>query len=964
MSYFAENYASFRLPIMGAAAGFRPAQLAAMHAVAAHFFNSQQPAIVTMPTGSGKTAVLASLAFLLRAKRVLVLTPSRLVREQIAEKFESLSDLKTIEALDVLHAPPSVACIRERPKTVADWERLRTNDVVVATVSSISSIKDPIPDPPVDLFDVVFVDEGHHAPAATWARVLAKLQGSRQVLLTATPFRRDEKEIRGRMVFTYDVRRAYEDGVFGKLNFQAVQPNAGQSSDQAIAKATEAQFKADRKRGLNHLIMVRVDGVDRGRALKKVYEDNTGLKLDFITGASSLSTVQKTVERLRKLQIDGIICVNMFGEGFDLPNLKIAAVHSPHKSLAITLQFIGRFARTNRPDIGDATFLAEPGESSVELKGLYSSTEPWEQIVSNLSAARVFEEARIRQVLGAFTVEIAPELPDFSILALRPYFHVKILKADGVDLDRDFPLGRDETLVFRGENRDSNTALFIVQTAQKARWSNDDRIINVKYDLYVVHFDARSSLLFLCTSQRSEEIYRQLSQAFVDGSWKPLPAAFINRALNDLVGAEFFNVGMRKRHGLGRAESYRMIFGPNADRSIQDNDGRLYDRGHAFGKGVDNGTEVTIGISTASKVWSNRTDSVAYLLEWCDALAVKIDSGSTKKTGSGLDKLSTGVALTHLPAGIVAASWPSKIYMDPPIVLDPTLGLFGQMGSLTDFDISIVKSEENVTVFRMSNGPFSWDGKFSLDQDSLVTAFDPAATEPDVEKRTGRVPISVFLSEYPPRLFTETFDVIDGTSLFTRPDRDIELDLTEIEVVDWAKEGISITLEKPDGSSNKSIFEWIEARLVAEGQPFVFIDDGAGEVADYISLSFVSGTPKIQLYHCKASGQAKAGSRVTDMYDVCGQAIKCAAWVGSERLLTQLKSRMKNKFSRCVVGNIGELEKAFAPALRQKISLEVYIIQPGLSLSRKSTKIDELIAAMKSYTLDAGFSRAGLIISA
>lgn len=49
-----------------------------------------------MPTGSGKTAVLIISAFLLRAKRVLVVTPSRLVREQIATKFRNLTLLKNI----------------------------------------------------------------------------------------------------------------------------------------------------------------------------------------------------------------------------------------------------------------------------------------------------------------------------------------------------------------------------------------------------------------------------------------------------------------------------------------------------------------------------------------------------------------------------------------------------------------------------------------------------------------------------------------------------------------------------------------------------------------------------------------------------------------------------------------------------------------------------------------------------
>ena len=52
------------------------------------------------------------------------------------------------------------------------------------------------------------------------------------------------------------------------------------------------------------------------------------------------------VEAIKNGRHKVIVCVDMFGEGFDLPALKIAALHTVHKSLGVTLQFIGRFART------------------------------------------------------------------------------------------------------------------------------------------------------------------------------------------------------------------------------------------------------------------------------------------------------------------------------------------------------------------------------------------------------------------------------------------------------------------------------------------------------------------------------------------------------------------------------------------------------------------------------------------
>lgn len=75
-SYFVRKYPVFAIPVAtGDPPGFREAQRAALFSIGAHFAQRNDPAIVTMPTGSGKTAVLQASAFLLRAVRVLVVTP-------------------------------------------------------------------------------------------------------------------------------------------------------------------------------------------------------------------------------------------------------------------------------------------------------------------------------------------------------------------------------------------------------------------------------------------------------------------------------------------------------------------------------------------------------------------------------------------------------------------------------------------------------------------------------------------------------------------------------------------------------------------------------------------------------------------------------------------------------------------------------------------------------------------------
>ena len=641
---------------LGPRLGFRPAQIAAAQAVATHFFNARQPAIVTMPTGAGKTTVLIAAAFMLRVERVLVLTPSRLVREQIAENFRLLLDLKKINALPADLDGPRVFATEGEVGSDGEWEGLRQFDVVVATVPSVSPRDGAIPAPPADLFDLVLVDEAHHSPAKTWSRLLDLLQDAKQALFTATPFRRDEKEIKGKFVFTYDLRRAYEDRVFGDITFQPVRrPPGGASIDIAIAQATESKFQADRDAGLEHLVMVRADTLPRAKELEEIYAQNTALRLAFVNGKHTLAHVKRIIGKLHSGELDGIVCVNMFGEGFNLPNLKIAAVHSPHKSLAVTLQFIGRFARTGQANIGGATFLAEPASSGGEIDELYETGAVWRTIVQNLGAARVEEEVQTREVLDSFQVEAIPDMADFSLYTVRPYFHAKIFATpDGVDLMAEPDLPEKLQIIYRGISNPHGAAVYLTREAIRSPWSTDERFTNVAYDLFIFHHNAAANLLFICSSRRNAKLYSRLAARFVPGRPRPLSNSSINRVLNDLEAAEFFSVGMRKRNKLGRIESYRMISGPSADKAIQDTDGRLFDRGHCFGKAIDEGDQITIGVSTSSKVWSNTYDRIPELLEWCNALAVKIASGRNPRTGSRLDLLSAGQDLERVPAGVIA----------------------------------------------------------------------------------------------------------------------------------------------------------------------------------------------------------------------------------------------------------------------------------------------------------------------
>ena len=163
MAYFEEN--APRLVVREGLvpnSGLRRGQVGALLALAAHFIERHEPAIVSLPTGYGKTAVLTAACFLLKAQRVLLVTPTGPLRSQAARAFRSLETLRRLAVLPGEPDLPSprVAVVEERIASLEAWQALEHFDVVVCTPHSASPEMEGVPPPPDGLFDLVLVDEG------------------------------------------------------------------------------------------------------------------------------------------------------------------------------------------------------------------------------------------------------------------------------------------------------------------------------------------------------------------------------------------------------------------------------------------------------------------------------------------------------------------------------------------------------------------------------------------------------------------------------------------------------------------------------------------------------------------------------------------------------------------------------------------------------------------------------------
>lgn len=969
MSYFSDHYSSLTFPLANVEnPGFREAQRGALFAIGSHFSGRNDAAIITMPTGTGKTAVLQASAFLLQANRVLVLTPSRLVREQIADDFKKLGVLRRLGAIPTDIDDPKVTATAGRITDPLQWEGLREFDVVVATVPSVSPHIEQIPAPPPDLFDLILVDEAHHSPAISWTATLDMFKAARRVLFTATPFRRDDREILGRFAYTYDLKRAYQDGVFGHIQFQLVDQippgdNRQQMEDIATAQAAERTLAADRAAGFDHLLMVRTDSKKRAAELVELYAEHTTLRLKLIQGTHSLSYVKKVLAALAGNELDGIVCVNMLGEGFDMPRLKIAAVHSPHRSLAVTLQFIGRFARTSGERLGEATFLATASGVKVEAEKLYSAGAVWADIIPNLSATRVQKEVEAREFIETFEHDVGtiPDLSDMSLYSLSPYAHVKIYRLrEPFDISAVPNFGADREQIFGRVSEDTNSSIYVTRMRSPVAWSTDDELINVEYDLFIFYFDPQSSLLFICASSRGDGLYRRIVRDLVGYDPKILGLSELNRALKELEQARFFNVGMRNRQQSSLTESYRMLTGSHVDEAIRVEDARLFHRGHCFGSAVENGNEVTIGLSSASKIWSNTSFSLPELLAWCKNLARKILDERAAVTGSNLDLLQMGQIVSTIPARCLWAEWDKEVYLDPPLA-NFEIGGRSFQDTLTQFSLEVEDSDANGVRLLLDGPNLQTRIQFRIAESPQFSYFSD--DQPRVELSFGRRSEDIvdYLNDSPLNLMLDDWSRVCGDEHFPAPNEPFDpFDSERIRVIDWRSGGVDITVEYADNRGNvmpSSIQLFLERELDVDENAVVFWDHGSGEAADFVVLRPApDGGVNVILYHCKAAGGMEPGNRVGDVYEVCAQAIKSIIWCDLPRLVDRLIDRMQRRkgVGKLVRGDVANMR---ALASRRPVRFGMVVVQPGVTKSGLEARLAEVLAAANSHLVRAGHDK-------
>ena len=934
--------------------GLRKPQMGAIYSVLGHWRCSEDPATVVLPTGTGKTDCMVALAAMQTTECVLVVVPTDTLRTQIADKFLSHGVLQKNMLLPIGAPYPLVGVLETGLESESEVKTFcNACNVVVTTVSLLRTFSPQQLSMLAERCGILFIDEAHHVKAPTWLKLRTQFEKRRILQFTATPYRNDGKHIDGKLIFDYPLLNAQKEGYFTQLKLRELW--AVVDGDEAIAAAAVETLKADLANGFDHVVMVRAKGISKAENLKSIYE---GLGSPFnpvvIHSQLPMKEIAARLDALKARQSRIAICVNMFGEGFDFPELKIAALHDIHQSLSVTIQFTGRFARS-KLNVGAATIIVNRavGEVNESVNSLYAATggADWNLVLTQLTSTENARQTEKQDFFDSFasrdgTVHIQGIKPKMSTVA----FETKCANWNPYAL-KELPIYRhrfgDLSISLKEE-----TAYLITMAHGEVEWAPSSKLTERSFDLYVFFWDSKTNLLYI-NSSNNESLHEDLARAVAGPEARLINGLDCFRVLDGVKRLLLRNMGLTDR--LRRSVRFVMFSGADIRAYLESANTFGTQKTHIFGDGYNGKTRITIGTSKKGRVWSwQEAKDVLEWKRWCRGVGAKL-TDSTIKHDSFIQEMLVPEDISAPPDLFpLTIEWPDELYRrgeESVLIGNGSLAVpFFEIG------LELIDPQPASPLhFAVECDDFS--SKYIIEFGAQGVSY---RSDDDLIISLGRrrMVLSEYLAKAHPIILYEKDCWSRGDQLFKLQERTLNnFDIQKIATWNW--QGVDLTKEsqkltkRPDSIQKRTI-ETISAPSWDRTYEVIFDDDSSGEAADIVGITIDDATLYVDLFHCKYT-KTKPGKRLDDLYVVCGQAIRSVKQADDiDRFFLHLMHRererlTKHKVTRFERGDFKELSRLRALAHTVHREFRVFIVQPGLKKSIITPDLRDLLGSTELF---------------
>jgi len=308
-----------------------------------------------MPTGTGKTRLFTSIIKDINDFSVRSHTPVKIV--VIAHRTELIDQIHA-SLLKYHIAHGIIAGGRER--------NLRL-PVQVASIQTLTN-RHNIEDAKKLKADFVIVDEAHHALARTYQMLWKLYPNSKKLGVTATPWRMSGHgftDLFDDLILSWPVKKFIEKHYLSQYQYYSLQANSHIS--RTIEDINEFDIEGDYKvSALERVVNTgeirahlwdsysTIAGGKKGIIYavsqahsQKICKDfrSRGVRIEAIDSKTPADERKKKVADFKRGDLDIIVNVDIFSEGFDCPDIEFVQLARPTRSLAKYLQQVGRALR-------------------------------------------------------------------------------------------------------------------------------------------------------------------------------------------------------------------------------------------------------------------------------------------------------------------------------------------------------------------------------------------------------------------------------------------------------------------------------------------------------------------------------------------------------------------------------------------------------------------------------------------
>ena len=311
-------------------------------------FDKHRSVMVQMPTGTGKTMVLAELVKRLMMKdegiRILIVAHRRELIEQIKATVKRMG----------LNADNQLSVINNQT-------------IIVESIQTISRRIDALDFIP----SLVVIDEAHHALAKTYKMMWETWPDAKFLGLTATPCRLNGKgftDLFDVLVQSWDIPTFIKEKWLSTYDFVSIKADSrtqqlisslkkrGADGDYQVKEMDAVLNKRPSIERLYNCVMeyahnrkgfVYAINIDHARSIAEYYQSQ-GINAVAIDSHTPVKERERIISSFRSGGLQVLVNVDIFSEGFDCPDVEFIQLARPTLSLAKYLQMVGRGLRPSK----------------------------------------------------------------------------------------------------------------------------------------------------------------------------------------------------------------------------------------------------------------------------------------------------------------------------------------------------------------------------------------------------------------------------------------------------------------------------------------------------------------------------------------------------------------------------------------------------------------------------------------